>query len=39
MIACKPSPVQPNFSFSKYDGIVIGQDHSVGGQVQGRVSH
>ncbi|MBT0959405.1 transposase [Alphaproteobacteria bacterium KMM 3653] len=25
MIACKPSPVQPNFSFSKYDGIVIGQ--------------
>ena len=25
MIACKPSPVQPNFAFSKYDGIVIGQ--------------
>ncbi|TCS58960.1 putative transposase [Primorskyibacter sedentarius] len=25
MIASKPSPVQPKFSFSKYDGIVIGQ--------------
>ena len=25
MIASKPSPVQPNFSFSKYDGIMIGQ--------------
>lgn len=24
MIAVKPSPVQPNFSFSKYDGITIG---------------
>ena len=24
MIATKPSPVQPKFSFSKYDGIVIG---------------
>ena len=25
MIASKSSPVQPNFSFSKYDGIMIGQ--------------
>ena len=24
MIAVKPSPVQPKFSFSKYDGITIG---------------
>ncbi|WP_422072037.1 Mu transposase C-terminal domain-containing protein [Tranquillimonas rosea] len=24
MIATKPSPAQPNFSFSQYDGIVIG---------------
>ena len=24
MIATQPSPVQPKFSFSKYDGIKIG---------------
>lgn len=24
MIATKPSPVQPKFSFSEYDGIIIG---------------